>query len=212
MSNIVAEKPASQGLKWRDVLSIHEAANLLPLMELEAQRDLGRDVKVHGLQARAVVYVNANGERSLLDGRNRLDGMEYVGLPVLKNGTLDPNIFQEISNVDPIAYVLSANLHRRHLSAKDKRALIGNLLQAYPDKSDRQIAHSSASPTTPSPTSAANSKHVGKLPTSKTALIRRVGSSRRRTRLHDQNYRRRGSGDLGRSSQGGMRGTRCRGA
>ena len=162
------------------MLWIHEAANLLPLMELEAQRDLGRDVKVHGLQARAVVYVNANGERSLLDGRNRLDGMEYVGLPVLKNGTLDPDVFQEISNVDPIAYVLSANLHRRHLSAKDKRALIGNLLQAYPDKSDGRSRHSSASPTTPSPTSAANSKHVGKLPTSKTALIRRVGSSRRR--------------------------------
>jgi hypothetical protein len=126
--------------QWRDVLPIHPAAELLPLMSPEGQRNLGHDIKVNnGLKARVIIHIDADGRRSLLDGRNRLDGMEYVGLPVLKNGTLDPDIFQEISG-DPVAYVLSANLHRRHLSTKDKRELAGNLLKRMPEKSDRQIA------------------------------------------------------------------------
>jgi predicted flap endonuclease-1-like 5' DNA nuclease len=41
---------------------------------------------------------------------------------------------------DPQAYVLSANVHRRHLDAKERRDLIGQLLAADPSKSNRTIA------------------------------------------------------------------------
>src|SRR5262249_40373226 len=52
-------------------------------------------------------------------------------------------------DVDPWAYVISANLHRRHLTAEQKRALIAKLIKATPEKSDRQIAETvKASPTT----------------------------------------------------------------
>jgi hypothetical protein len=51
--------------------------------------------------------------------------------------------------VDPYAYVVSANIKRRHLSTEQKRDLIAALLKATPDKSDRQIAATvKASPTT----------------------------------------------------------------
>jgi hypothetical protein len=111
-------------------------------MDSEGQRNLGRDIKANGLQASVIVYVDPDGRRSILDGRNRLDGAEYVGLPVLTNGALNPEIihFQEIRGVDPVVYVLSANLHRRHLSTKDKRDLAGKLLRELPGSSDRQIA------------------------------------------------------------------------
>src|SRR5262249_49772948 len=40
---------------------------------------------------------------------------------------------------DPYAYVISANIHRRHLSVEQKRDLIAKLIKATPGKSDRQI-------------------------------------------------------------------------
>ena len=52
-------------------------------------------------------------------------------------------------DVDPWAYVTSANLHRRHLTAEHRRELIVKLIGAMPEKSNRQIAKLvNASPTT----------------------------------------------------------------
>ena len=42
--------------------------------------------------------------------------------------------------VDPYHYVLSANIHRRHLTAEQKRELIAAVLKAQPAKSNRTIA------------------------------------------------------------------------
>jgi hypothetical protein len=41
---------------------------------------------------------------------------------------------------DPYEFVISANIHRRHLTAEQKRELIAKLLKAKPEVSDRQIA------------------------------------------------------------------------
>ena len=42
--------------------------------------------------------------------------------------------------VDPLAYVVSANIHRRHLTIEDKDRLIVQLLKADPTKSNRRVA------------------------------------------------------------------------
>jgi hypothetical protein len=50
---------------------------------------------------------------------------------------------------DPYAFVISANVLRRHLTVEQRRDLIAKLLKASPDKSNRQIAETvKASPTT----------------------------------------------------------------
>ena len=45
-----------------------------------------------------------------------------------------------VERTDPYEYVLSANLHRRHLTAEQKREIIAKLLKAQPEKSNRTIA------------------------------------------------------------------------
>src|SRR5262249_48331951 len=41
---------------------------------------------------------------------------------------------------DPVAYVISANIKRRHLTTEQKRELIAKLIKAQPEKSSRQVA------------------------------------------------------------------------
>ena len=62
----------------------------------------------------------------------------------------DSRTFEQLSSsIDAQAFIISKNIHRRHLSADDKRDLIGKLLKASPEKSDRSIAKlAKTSPTT----------------------------------------------------------------
>jgi hypothetical protein len=79
----------------------------------------------------------------LLDGRNRLDAMEMAGINLVTgNGQPEwANIpYRNVQGVDPFTFVISKNIHRRHLTADQKRELIERLLKATPEKSDRQIA------------------------------------------------------------------------
>src|SRR5262245_25548098 len=95
----------------------------------------------------------------LVDGRNRLDAIEIatgspaeVGAPTITAGqdflACDRVIVLD-KLVDPFAYVVSANILRRHLAPARKRKLMAELIRTDPAKSDRQIAEMvKASPTT----------------------------------------------------------------
>jgi ParB-like chromosome segregation protein Spo0J len=123
---------------WRDKLPIHREADKFPPIEAPELLELGEDIKKHGLKSPAAIFQNPDGTWVLLDGRNRLDAMEAVGIDIEFG---NPNHFMRVpADTDPVAYVNSANIQRRHLTAEQKRELIGKLLKAKPDKSDRQIA------------------------------------------------------------------------
>jgi hypothetical protein len=123
---------------WRDVLPIHPACAMFDPLPPDELRALAADIKAHGLRSLVSIIEDANGNPLLLDGRNRLDALALLGEEI----TLDNSfIFDRVpSDTDPYAYVVSANIRRRHLTAKAKRDLIAKLVKAAPEKSDRQIA------------------------------------------------------------------------
>lgn len=47
---------------------------------------------------------------------------------------------RRVDTEDPIGFVLSANVMRRHLSAAQRREVIAKVLELAPERSDRSIA------------------------------------------------------------------------
>lgn len=119
----VASPIASQAFDF------HPLADIFPLMEGAEFDALVADIKAHGLHEVIVLY-----EEKILEGRNRYRACVAAGVPV-KLGRV-----QFHGDTDPVAYVISKNIHRRHLTAEQKRELIARLLKIIPEASDRQIA------------------------------------------------------------------------
>jgi hypothetical protein len=98
----------------------HEAANIFPMMEGEAFDELAADIKRHGLRDDIELL-----DGKIIDGRNRFKACEAAGVkPRYKTVTVD----------DPVDYVLSKNLHRRHLTPSQASMVAARVRDYY----DRQ--------------------------------------------------------------------------
>jgi len=107
-------------------LTFHPLAKLFPLIATPELDELADDIKENGLREPIVLY-----DGKILDGRNRYIACVQAGVEPL---------FVEYPGGDPIAYVISKNLKRRHLTAEQKREIIEKLIREQPHKSNRQIA------------------------------------------------------------------------
>jgi ParB-like chromosome segregation protein Spo0J len=112
-------------------LAFHPIADIFPLMDGAEFDELVVDIKEHGQREHIRLY-----EGKILDGRNRYRACIAAGYKPL-TASLSP---ESKETFDPVAYVISANIHRRHLTAEQKRELIAKLIKAAPEKSNRQIA------------------------------------------------------------------------
>jgi hypothetical protein len=110
----------------------HEAANLFPMMDEDELKALAEDIKKHGLQ-QAIVLLDGQ----VLDGRNRLKACALAGV---KPDFTTTSAHALPPGGSPVDFVVSANLHRRHLTGEQKRAVIAAVLKAAPAKSNRQVA------------------------------------------------------------------------
>jgi len=137
------EPTAARG--WRDHIKVHPAADLFPMMSEPQLRELGEDIKKNKQRVQVIFWIPSGrcrasgGPEMLIDGRNRLDAMEMVGLPVFdKNGVQAFN--WRYMEGDPYDLVLSLNINRRHLDEEERRDLIAKVIKAKPEASDRAIA------------------------------------------------------------------------
>lgn len=103
----------------------HPLANLFPLMAEAEIDELAENIRVNGLTYPIVLY-----EDKILDGRNRYLACQQAGVT--------PE-FSEFSGDDPIQFVLSVNLHRRHLTIA-QRAEIADKLATLPQGARTDLA------------------------------------------------------------------------
>jgi transposase len=124
---------------WRDVLPIHPAAELFPRMSEDELRELARDINKNGLRYPIILWREKEGAKAyLLDGRNRLDALESIGIQTVDERGMHRH--WSFRDGDPYDLVLSFNVHRRHLTGEQKRELIAKVLKERPGLSDRRIA------------------------------------------------------------------------
>jgi ParB-like chromosome segregation protein Spo0J len=108
----------------------HPAASLFPLMNDAELAELAADIKANGQREPVIIY-----QGQVLDGRNRIAACKLAGVEPRARMVNDYTI-----KGLPIAFVISCNLHRRHLTAEQKRQVIAAALKADPTRSNRQVA------------------------------------------------------------------------
>jgi ParB-like chromosome segregation protein Spo0J len=89
---------------YPEIAGIHPAADLFPMVEGDEFAELCNDIKERGLAQPITIWTDG----SLLDGRNRLLACYETHQEV---------VLDRYEGTDPVQFSLSANLHRRHLSA-----------------------------------------------------------------------------------------------
>ena len=121
-------------------LKFHPLAGIFPLMEGEEFDALVADIKANGLYLPIELY-----DGMILDGRNRYRALRALGWhpdqieeQTLTAGPSGTDTHLRVD--DPVAYVISKNIHRRHLTAEEKIKYVAQLVAAQPEKSDRLLA------------------------------------------------------------------------
>ena len=127
---------------------VHPAAELFPPLTGRAFEELKADIQQHGLLT-PITYLD--GE--IIDGRNRYRACVELGI------TPDEDEIDLDVVPDPFAWVISTNLHRRHLSTSQRAMIAGKIAKL---KDGRPPKEETAQNCAVSKTEAASQLKVGK--------------------------------------------------
>jgi len=100
-------------------MEFHEAANLFPMMTGQEYIDLRDDIAANGLLEPIITL-----DGRILDGRNRYTACLDIGI--------HPELAEYSGEQSPIDYVISKNLHRRHLN-ETQRGIVAARLANMPE-------------------------------------------------------------------------------
>lgn len=93
----------------------HDFANLFPMLDAAAQDALRADIQAFGVREPVILF-----DGRILDGRNRYMAARDLGLDF-------PVADFDGTEAEALAYVLSTNLHRRHLTESQRAAVAAKL-------------------------------------------------------------------------------------
>ena len=103
----------------------HPAANIFPMMSDSELDVLAKDIAENG-QNEGIIYLHGK----IIDGRNRWVACEMIGKEDVWEAELE-------GDPDPVAYVLSQNLHRRHLT-ESQRSMVAARTKEYHAKAAKE--------------------------------------------------------------------------
>src|SRR6516165_9747863 len=109
---------------------IHPLATLIPELSPEDRELLLKDIRAVGLIEPITLY-----EGKILDGRSRYSICKAIQYPFK-----DTDFVPLPPGVDPVAFVFSKNIARRHLTGEQKRETVQTLVEKFPHLSSRSIA------------------------------------------------------------------------
>lgn len=110
--------------------TVHEAANLFPMIGEADLKDLAADIAANGQQE--PIWTDDDG--AILDGRNRLVACTMAGV----TPRVEP--WDRRPGDTPVTFVLSKNLHRRHLTASQRAAVAVEMEPLIAAENERQRA------------------------------------------------------------------------
>jgi len=118
-----------------DTLSLHPIVNLFPPATEKELHSLAEDIQMNGLREPIVIV-----GKQVIDGRNRLQTCKNLGHKNIKTHQWDGK--GSLSD-----FVISENLHRRHLTASQKAAVAATALPFYEaEAKKRQQEHGKTAP------------------------------------------------------------------
>jgi hypothetical protein len=109
----------------------HPIANIFPMLDDDELKALAEDINTKGLTEPITLY-----QGKVLDGRNRYRACNLAEVE------LRPDQFTQYEGDDPLGFVVSKNLRRRHLNESQRAiiaAAIANMPQGF--RSDRPSAN-----------------------------------------------------------------------
>jgi hypothetical protein len=107
----------------------HPLSDMFPLLEGKEYTDFVDDIRKYGLRQ----DIDVSGGK-IIDGRNRARACIEAGV--------EPRYHERRFKDDEAlrAFIISANIHRRHLTKKQKADLVKQLLKQHPEKTCQQIS------------------------------------------------------------------------
>jgi hypothetical protein len=122
MSTNTPSKPKIQ------ILPFHPLADLFPLMHGDEFDELVGDIERRGQRFDITIF-----EGQIIDGRNRALACQKAGK--------EPRYVQFEGKAEDVPrFIVSANIHRRHLRPDQRRDLIKKVLKLEPEQSNRAVA------------------------------------------------------------------------